>query len=235
MSAALATQEPAVRERPILFSAPMVRAILEGRKTQTRRIACSARGELLRFNDRVAVFGDSIPDDPVPVERRNRYGAPGERLWVKETFQIESNRGIDDSTAYPPRFNDGRPVRWHDGVAEGRWWQQPHYRATEAEHDLVDYEEEDDDGNDKPLGWKPSIFMPRWASRIDLEITGVRVERLQDISEDDAHAEGVPDIRESASCARLRFSFPWDTINGERASWAANPWVWVIEFKRVRP
>lgn len=258
-----------VRERPILFSAPMVRAILDGKKTQTRRIvknetgACSeCFAAAVPHNEGdggVGIFGTDPYLRVAYCEHadrgggriRCRHGAVGERLWIKETFQIECNRGIEDSTTYPPRFNDGRPVQWHEEDDWGRWWQQPHYRATDGEeNDLVDYEEEDENGDDKPLGWKPSIFMPRWASRIDLEIASVRVERLQEITEDDARAEGIHHHDGSpfqslgpGGCAqvpttmvveaRSEFRHLWDGINGERAAWSTNPWVWVVSFKRI--
>jgi hypothetical protein len=285
-----------------LFSGEMVRAILEDRKTQTRRIVNldTLRVHLPRrvTSDLSELFKDELVEAHVGVHgaQLHEQGAvsvaagdgwlgvkPGEfhfvcpyaegdthlgdhggdrkmwtikprpsRLWVKETFQIESNRGIDDNTSYPPRFNDGRPIRWHEENDWGKWWQQPHYRATESEHDLADYEEQDENGDDKPLGWKPSIFMPRWASRIDLEVTGVRVERLQEITEDDARAEGVslfdrkymhigPDQRLTTgeiwrdAPYRASFAVLWDEINGDRALWESNPWVWVVSFKRVRP
>ena len=142
-------------ERPILFSAPMVRAILDGRKTQTRRILNPQPIETLpRTDDRLIDL--LVRDSP--------YGATGDLLWVK---------------------------------------------------------------------WKPSIYMPRWASRITLEIVSVRVERLKSISEDDAQAEGaeVPMTCDVSHSARNNFAQLWESINGP-GSWDANPWVWVVEFKR---
>lgn len=175
-----------MKERPILFSAPMVRALLDGRKTQTRRVVkpqpTATREEAIRtygkggtFILEAGFFGVRCP-----------YGQLGDRLWVRETW----------------------------GACAG----SPVYRA--------------DDNATCPDGgrWKPSIHMPRWASRITLEVTGVRVERLQDISEEDAIAEGVPEQRGDP----WAFQCLWDSINGarERCSWAANPWVWAITFSR---
>lgn len=204
-----------MRERPILFSAPMVRAILAGTKTQTRRIyknrkhpdfGCDIAGcELSREKQHV-------------IDRACPYGQPGDRLWVRETFNLMAVR------------------------VNGEEFNPENYRATRTLPDPV-------------LGWRPSIHMPRWASRILLEITAVRVERLNDISEADAMAEGIncyqfrPDdgfplcdgythesddgkcvLHESAVAAYIRL---WEQINGP-GSWAANPWVWVVEFKRTR-
>lgn len=217
-----------MKERPILFSAPMVRAILEGRKTQTRRAirkqfaadaepaevpATSPEGwqisghSGLWWDDTGACIDDAI---------RCPYGMPGDRLWVRETWAPEQ---IDADAMTMQEVSDS--VR------------MPAYRADFA-------------GN-PAYKWRPSIHMPRWASRILLEITAVRVERLQDISQDDAKAEGVEQM---GACPGLRlyrnyldpmtgyirpddaFLSLWNSINGAR-SWDANPWVWVVEFKRV--
>ena len=163
-------------ERPILFSAPMVRAILDGNKTQTRRVVKLKPDYMetfLRLPNKVACCP---------------YGQPGGRLWVRETFE-------DCESAL------------HSCVL---------YRA---------------DGGTPGTKWTPSIHMPRWASRITLEITGVRVERLQDISEEDAISEGTP-----FPCGGWVGGYQklWESIHGP-GSWDLNPWVWVVEFKRVTP
>jgi hypothetical protein len=224
------------KERPILFKAEMVRAILEGRKTQTRRIAKEFNG----FQDMDKLLAR------FPNQQGCPYGKPGDRLWVRETFCIESSREV----TYEPPFSDGRPIRHHNDEHWGPWWQQPHYRATDPAPEL-------EIGTGEPgVKWRPSIFMPRWASRITLEITAVRVERLQSISEADARAEGVrlsqravsPSkaqsfwwdyLRSEPSCpwARESFGTLWESINGPDGpgSWDANPWVWVVEFRRVQP
>lgn len=174
-------------ERPILFSAPVARAILEGRKTQTRRVVKPQPS-------RIGVLG------PIANERTIAcpFGQPRDRLWVRESF-------------VPRYFDDGKPA----------------YKA--------DWDGKCADIVPKPK-WKPSIHMPRTLSRITLEVVSVRVERLQDISEDDAKAEGVlaPDDEYGGFDAPHRVSFMniWDSINGPVA-WASNPWVWVMQWQPV--
>jgi hypothetical protein len=206
------------RERPILFNGDMVRAILEGRKTQTRRVVKPQPGNdnRIRWPGRKNIV-INIRDDRVP--QLCPYGQPGGRLWVRETHAIVPR------TAYA--MSDGadqvlRPDDSHDAaVFKAGWELSP------------------------PGRWRPSIHMPRWASRITLEVTDVRVERLQDISEEDAKAEGVwkygdEDCWEiytkttsfGTSCPRRSFESLWQSINGPD-SWNANPWVWVIEFRRL--
>lgn len=198
------------KEHPILFSAPMVRAILEGRKTQTRRIAKEFDGKdvdaiIRRF----------------PNQQGCPYGQPGDRLWVRETVWIP------------------RPRTRHDMLEVADTWPKCIYSA---DTDAIEIEWM------KEHRWKqrPSIHMPRWASRITLEVTRVRVERLKDISAEDAIAEGVnpsyrhiaPDCIAAAElqckAARDAFRDLWESINGA-GSWSANPWVWVVEFKRITP
>lgn len=192
------------RERPILFSAPMVRAILAGTKTQTRRI-------VHKRDIAYAINGDLV-----------RFGDPGDRLWVKETFFCDHF----DYSARTPESERHEMLKMMD------------YRAS---HACGDWEAgcpcNDDSGRSN---WRPSIFMPRWASRIDLEIEGVHTENLQEISEADAVAEGfkstpsAPPLR-SMDTAVKNFALVWDSINGDRATWDSNPLVWVVQFKRVRP
>lgn len=179
-----------MKERPILMSAPMVRAILNGSKNQTRR-AMKPDGKL-----RIDVVS---PADGGPP--RCPYGIPGDRLWVREAWAPHPQ---DTSTAF--------------------------YRATvEAEPGFPVWSGP----------WRPSIHMPRWASRITLEITRMRVERLQGISEGDAYEEGT--ALWAAETVRNGNKWPnivrayrglWESINGPE-SWEANPWVWVVDFKRV--
>jgi hypothetical protein len=198
------------KERPILFSAPMVRAILDGQKTQTRRVVKPA-GRLvatswsplhpergLRVTVRTGPrsthtgpIGDHLDACP--------YGEPGDRLWVRETWA---------------RFPGNDPV----------------YRAT--------YDGRFGSG----WKWKPSIHMPRWASRLTLEVTAVRVERLHDISESDAanegiscssgHRWGLAETGVEHNAPSHAFRSLWQNINGP-GSWEANPWVWAVSFKRV--
>jgi hypothetical protein len=196
------------KERPILFSGAMVRAILDGSKTQTRRIV-KVRG--LDFiggkgqeND-PAAWGYPYPDREGYADLTDGiacpYGKPGDRLWVRETWGISARVSTDGNE---------RRLREQDLT-------HLLYRAT-ADHD-----------SDR---WRPSIHMPRWASRTTLEVESVRVERLQDISEEDAKAEGVMWYQDMSNAEV--FQTLWESINGP-GSWDANPWVWVITFKRIKP
>lgn len=189
--------KPEAKERPILFSGPEVRAILEGRKTQTRRVAMEAHGppkgsHAVRFHQSPfpgeehvwCIYGTG----GFHKELKCPYGATGTRLWVRET--------------------------WRDsGESEGP--ESVVYRA---------------DGDDRGL-WLPSIHMPRWASRLTLEVESVRVERLQDISEEDARAEGAE--------SREDFKRAWNELHQEREKrWLdgaleLSPWVWAVAFRRV--
>lgn len=175
------------KERPILFSAPMVRAILDGRKTQTRRVV---KDNHLRGCQPEDYLLSLCP-----------YGQRGDRLWVRETWQTWKE------------FDRVRPANISNQA-------EIQYPATY-------------DGWDSRI--RLPIHMPRWASRITLKITGVRVERLQDISRGDAMAEGCPFANTAdGPNPRQWYADLWEQINGE-GSWDANPWVWVIEFKRVKP
>ena len=196
------------KERPILFSAPMVRALLDGSKTQTRRVFKAKNGGVWpHMND--------IPG-MCQIMRNCPYGQPGDRLWVRETF-IQGWPWID---GIPDQFDED------DHEKPMHTW----FRATEPGLSWTD----DDGGFVENTPWKPSIHMPRTASRITLEITGVRVERLQDISEADAAAEGVSakHTADAHYTAREAYAVLWEQINGPD-SWAENPWVWVIEFKKA--
>jgi hypothetical protein len=225
-----------VKERPILFSAPMVQAIIAGRKTQTRRVVKLRKGQTI---DNGAVFSASDPFAMVW-----HYGQPGERLWVRETFV--------------QKFENGYPVY----NAEGNLDPSCYHFAADGYEVLKD----DGDGGTEytkagftASPWTPSIFMPRHASRILLEVTAVKVERVQDISEEDARAEGMErnepgdgtawDVDadgylpycchypNGCECfpvysARESFEGLWHKINGKE-SWDANPFVWCISFKRL--
>jgi hypothetical protein len=206
----------AAKERPILFSGPVIPAILEDQKTQTRRIIKPQPDE-----DGLAKVINGPWQDTDGRSYRCPYGKPGDILWVRETFCIENSKGVPGD----PPFSDGRPIRHHDDEHWGPWWEQPHYRATDPAPEL-------EIGTGEPgVKWRPSIFMPRWASRITLEIADVRVERLQSISGDDARAEGYDG---SHAFPREWFALLWERINGP-GSWEANPWVWAVEFRRVQP
>lgn len=209
-----------MKEHPILFSGPMVRAILAGTKTQTRRVAKEFR------------------DDQAEILRRfpNQHGCPfgevGDRLWVRETWAYATNVNEDPD-----------------------WPNRPHLKVDpESDYQVVIYRADgsiqwcDEDGfSTERSYWKSPIFMPRALSRITLEITDVRVERLQAISEADARAEGITDggclscgMPEPCGCARPQpdpresYIRLWDSLNEKRGlGWDTNPFVWVLTFRRV--
>ena len=189
-----------MRERPILFSGPMVRALLAGTKTQTRRIAKPVKHpDLGNLYDAGALVLEREPQHV--IDRACPYGRPGDRLWVRETWAF----GIHALAA--KRDEDGPFVYAADGTTHGRLCER----------------------------WRPSIHMPRHACRLVLEIVGVRVERLQAISEADSCAEGIPSkglqfYDGRPATPKDAFESLWNEINGP-AAWAANPWVWVVEFR----
>jgi hypothetical protein len=191
------------RERPILFSAPMVRAILDGSKTQTRRVVKPQprilAGDLLCWKD------DALTDDQMAL--RCPYGKPGDRLWVREAWHADS-----DVDHLPPRdIPEGSHVWFKAG------------RGLSAIRGL------------SRMGkTRPGMFMPRWASRITLEVTGIRVERLQDISDEDSLSEGVYPTSTGLypGSPRAAYQKLWEQLHGLE-SWDANPWVWVVEFRRL--
>ena len=217
-----------VKERPILFSAPMVRAILEGRKTVTRRpvkVQPRSRAD-------IGSYGKGQPfirnPDVTKLNPECPLGKPGERLYVRETCFINDYR----EACVPVDERESCEI---------------HYRAD----GIPDFE-----GEEELIRWRPSIHMPRWASRILLEVTDVRVERLQDISEGQAVDEGLvwegvkdgqtywnhtdhryppgshQQFSVSGTDAVSAFRDLWNSTSGD---WDANPWVWVVEFKRVQP
>lgn len=237
------------KERPILFSAPMVRAILEGRKTVTRREV-----KLPRARDSFVLVDNgqgwwpyqsddgesSLCSDGMERPYNSPYGQPGDRLWVREAWgdvnlagapgiTYRADDDIRDLMAEPSFQDEDGAFNYDDERVK------PYAFAVWSE-DLISGAE----GR-----WRPSIHMPRWASRILLEVTAVRVERLQDISADQAIAEGVdadicrkfleasPTRHTVRECEIHGFAGLWESINGE-GSWEANPWVWVVEFKRIQ-
>lgn len=224
-----------MNERPIIFSGPMVRAILDGRKTQTRRVVVPApaldhpaaphcvtrpgdRGWVLNDDGKTWRYDGTRDGKPSPMcgPYRCHFGAPGDRLWVKET------------------------------------WRQS-FKRTRAENGctyLADYGHRLDLVSEQNARaywtWKSSRFMPRWASRLALEVEAIRVERIQEISEADAIAEGVRHFDDAhplpagvvgavADTAREAFHHGWDALNAKRGfGWDANPWVWVVTFRRCQ-
>lgn len=194
------------KARPILFSGPMVRALLAGTKTQTRR---GVKGVPLDWLDEAGFTPEFVA---APDNGLCPYGGPGDQLWVKETWRPRSSiQPWDLDVRYEA---DGAERTIKDGEFGDGDWKMPKAAAR---------------GNVSPL------FMPRFASRLTLQITNVRVERLQDISEADAEAEGtqepslVPLIGAFWS-SRDGYAKLWEHING-KGSWAANPWVWAVSFE----
>ena len=206
-------------DRPILFSAPMVRALLAGTKTQTRRVVKGAALDWLSGPSGFNAEFVALPENGLCP-----YGKPGDRLWVRETWSPD-----------PPCDGTWGYTAW-SGCREGQIAGVPE-RFRHKQHCIYAATWDHD-----PIRWTPSIHMPRWASRITLEVTGVRVERLQDISEADARSEGAPPSHPSIDRISREFGyadFPrswygqlWESINGP-GSWDLNPWVWVVEFKGV--
>lgn len=191
-----------MRERPILFSGEMVRAILEDRKWQTRRVVKPQPEDedALWPNGSSHVEWHDFADDPLYYASCGwcPYGAAGDRLWVRETWQEIP----DDGGTYV-------------------------YRATDPDWETTD-----------EWTWKPSLFMPRAASRITLSVACVQVQRLQDITTQEIIAEGVdlsPVAPDHKPDARRLFRMLWDSINENRpgCAWSCNPWVWAITFKRI--
>jgi hypothetical protein len=216
-------QKP-VGEYPIIFSGPMIRSILENRKTQTRRVA-KLINQIAENHSGVRVWWK---DGTVSMSREAMYtpslrepfegivcpyGAPGDRLWVRETW-IPVHHGSYEVFDRKIGFGD-RPA------------------IVYAADPGVGYHEVWDNYKGK---WHPSIFMPRWASRITLEITEVRVQRVQEIENKDAVAEGIMVENPDADYygASTAFKHLWDTINAKRGyGWESNPFCWVLTFKRV--
>lgn len=189
-------------EKPILFSGPMIRAILAGEKTQTRRVItkCGPYSPMHEY------LGDWIQNG----FHSGPYGEPGDQLWVRETF------------ATPSKWDQYKPSELLDN------WLRPDqlvYKATERYPDGDYYK------------WRPSIFMPRWASRIQLQVESVWVERVQEISEKDALAEGTMHngfVSKTVSEVAV-FKGLWNEINEKRGyGWDKNPWVWVVEFSIIQ-
>ncbi|EMH4110018.1 TPA: hypothetical protein SMI01_002688 [Serratia marcescens] len=222
-----------MKERPVIFNGEMVRAILDGRKTQTRRVmkvqpkqhdhknydapwACESPDY---YNTHEADWACRYCGEGIGMDGQSVYRCPfgqvGDRLWVREAYQ-------------GPLFNFDQMETYLEDTSKFERPEFCEYRADGGK--TPEYYDADDNLR---YGWKPSIHMPRWASRITLEITAVRVERLNDISEEDARAEGAPtELCIIGEKHYMGFRTLWKSIYGEE-SWSANPWVWVIEFRRV--
>jgi len=205
------------RERPILFSSEMVKAILDGRKTMTRRVVkpqpktAGLSGVYADLYHRGPEWAFWLPDRRMTEPRTwpCPFGQPGDRLWVRETWAIR------DCNPLLAAIFRADCVEDDSGEREG-WWMDKNRNGDEV---FIPGKVE----------WRPSIFMPRWASRITLEITAVRVERVQDITEEDAWAEGIRTPNPVAG-----FMLRWEDLNLKRGyGWDANPWAWVITFRRL--
>jgi len=241
-----------MRERPILMSGPLVRAVLDGRKTQTRRLIQSPAKNMQHagmqvikrrepgdpwYGDAVwsmrngmGVWGDYTHDEFLA---KCPHGQVGDRLWVRETWQAWSRTGVEYDEW---EICEGAPSAMHERYGP------PHidYQANFVRR-CGAWERDDRPGYaTHPDRWRPSLHMPRWASRLSLVITDVRVERLQDISEEDAREEGCfppPAGTDDDGCHydagtfRCGFRAAWQGIYGVDA-WDRNPWVWAISFKR---
>ena len=237
-----------MKERPILFSAPMGRAIIEGRKTQTRRVVkpqgcmqpecwdnCHVQWSTKGHSGPAWYASDIGYEDEGSTAINCPYGAPGDRLWVRERHAYTT----DDMANFVIVYSDDTEARC--------------LLATDGgEGDMCGVGKRCDRSRCGAIArWRPSIHMPRWASRLTLEIDSVRVERLRDISNDDAIAEGMLcgcnmgfsgvgwdntpiECSRCSGCFGWRdlFGVTWDEINGDCA-WASNPWVWVVEFRKV--
>jgi len=228
-------------EKPILFSAPMVRAILAGDKTQTRRQVKYQRGDdcfvLQDYGDGwwpySSTDGETANVDGMEYPYRCPYGTVGDRPYIRETFYAYGR--------WETRFSAKKKRdEWHFVDMTLECGHTYAYATDGAPHNFHKGNQRSDR---TPSWWKrPAIHMPRAASRIVLEISGVRVERLQDISEADASAEGAMSWAQEQDAPikdlnggddRIAFMALWESINGA-GSWAANPWVWVVEFGRIR-
>jgi len=218
-----------MKERPILFSGEMVRAILRGCKTQTRRVInpqpiINEHGIVtgpLKWTPSGGIYVWNVEQwKEIAASYSSPYGQPGNLLWVRETWRA----GREDNGLKPSEL---------DPKHTDLWWEADHSSLRRL--------------NGKPGKKRPSIYMPRWASRITLQVTGVRVERVQDISAIDAMWEGIEkahkplnrvtieaDPGSSTACAAIAdFHKLWDSINAKRGhGWYSNPWVWVVEFDR---
>jgi len=229
-----------MREKPILFSAPMVQAILAGKKTQTRRVIkpdVSAGFDVGRGTEDAKAGYPFIEDkfgNWLPAVRFAPY-QPGDLMWVRERWRVAAWSEEDGiQVEYRSDASYSHWIQPPDGIDD--LWEQSTDDAIMA--GLVTDENGDYSwGRDEcPTRWRPSIFMPRWASRITLRVTGVRAERLQEISEEDAKAEGVGAWHDTTAGTiyRPEFQLLWNAINAKRGyTWTSNPWVWAITFERV--
>ncbi len=224
-----------MKERPILFKGEMVRAILDGNKTQTRRLV---KPQPTMYEPGQCVDVSDMINDALVCP----YGKPGDRLWVKETHRYLKDFDGDSPSRIAERCLD---------AGYSKPWAPIQYEADGERRNWSHTSTPPHDGPPEPGKTRVSIHMTQWASRILLEIVSVRVERLQAITQEDARAEGITDGG-CSNCgepeAKCKCDFPmpdprdaychlWGQINGETGpnSWLHDPWVWVVEFRRVLP
>ncbi len=199
----------------------MVRAVLDGRKSQTRRVIKIqsenkdfAGGWQFTFSNKHPYKYASLEAIECDIESYCPYGQPGDRLWAKETFQIHK---------WPSIFSSGSKIA----------------KDPFSEDVVIYYKEAVEKQGEQFTNWKPSVHMPRWASRITLEITNVRVERVQDMKHEDFLTEGMnpcPKGHEptECTCTMNQFQYLWHDLYSKKGyGWDKNPWVWVLEFKRI--
>ncbi len=230
-----------MKEKPILFNSEMVKAVLEGRKTQTRRVIKNACDIIQDWDDKDKSYGPYYEDQYGDFHKSIEacpYGQIGNKLWVRETFTYHRNFGEDVKPDAPIIYK----------ADKDNCGQYP----CEINNETILVSQK--------MPWKPSIFMPKSACRIWLEITDIRVERVRDIGESESIKEGVSKYKTAGlrgwmyynednlplrtyellrdtrvcGCARSSFLSLWDSINEKRGyPWESNPWVWVVEFKRI--
>lgn len=235
-----------MKEKPILFSDPMIQAILEGRKTQTRRVMKDQKGlgsaydfvncenngcAQLGVSESSRGFGLYVGCGEYPEEGsefwKSPYGSIGEGLWVRETWGMEGTGtcGVNGHIDVCYRATDEKGI---DPIS-----------IEVSRKEYIKYLDRWNKANSMKMPWTSSIHMPRWASRLDLEITDIRVERLQDISKEDCIAEGMEGLKDIHGGWHESYAELWDSINGKPRSdgldirWNANPWVWVVTFKKI--
>lgn len=205
-----------MKEIPILFSTPMVKAILDGRKSQTRRIVKLPKGDYPnswiggKLENNIALFYNSTNDRSADI--KCPYGKPGDILWVRETYSVLE------------------PEHIISGKRADRFVYKADMKTNEAEETRREYIK-----MGYPYQWKSSRFMPREACRIKLLIEDIGVEKLKDISDEDCQAEGLtaPFITDHPKGGwYVAYKTLWESING-KGSWDANPFVWVIKFKKI--
>ncbi len=224
-----------MKEMPILFSTEMVKAILQDKKTMTRRVINpQPTQDEYSFQYKNHVYPCTEEQFRGGVREQSPFGKIGDMLWVRESWKI---RGWNE---------DGFRIQYRDG--ERIWYAEPcedekaENYSIQCNNECISAGLKPGDDNcfmikgEPPTKWKPSIFMPRWASRILLEIKNIRVERLQEINEEDAKKEGMQtELDHSPTSAWLRFIEIWNRLNEKRGfGWSKNPWVWVIEFEKIK-